>query len=617
MAGNVWEWVRDRYAADYYATSPPTDPPGPADGLSRVIRGLACTVPVESEVSTQPVLSSARFSSAGMPPTDRLLALAFAGLAVLTRVPFRARLLPTWDAIQFALALREYDVAKHQPHPPGYILYVGLGRAVAVVLRNRDDAFVWIAIAASAVTILALYRLAWVLYGRATAVVATGGLLASPLFWFEGLVGLPYAVEGALATIVTALVWPMLIGSQAAARWSAVALGLAGGVRQSLLLLLFPLWLGAAWRGLGRARPVVVSLAALGLTALAWLGPMLWLAGGPARYVAASRELYESTVRATTLADSRAGWLGNVRGLLQATLMGLGLFLPVSIGVLIEAWRRRRQWGPRAWLFAAWLGPPLTVYTAVHFGQYGYLLTVLPALYLLVARHLVEAAGRQRWRLGIGVTIVLLLHAAIFLGARPVDVPEPGDDAPPLAAWSARLYAVLWAHTADGLREHQLVLRTYVDAIRQDFDPGDTVLVTELGNPRSYPWFRHATYYLPEFTTVHLRLDGFTPGYLISSCLDSMAAHVGPDVPLPPGTRRLVWMVDSWNPAVAQPAGLEARALAYGRWLYRLSVDERGIEYGGYRLAPQARQGCRPAPVTGRAPSGRAGDANQGGSGTS
>ena len=122
---------------------------------------------------------------------------------------------------------------------------------------------------------------------------------------------------------------------------------------------------------------------------------------------------------------------------------------------------------------------------------------------------------------------------------------------------------------------------------------------------------------LPEFTTVHLRLDGFTPGYLISSCLDSMAAHVGPDVPLPPGTRRLVWMVDSWNPAVAQPAGLEARALAYGRWLYRLSVDERGIEYGGYRLAPQARQGCRPAPVTGRAPSGRAGDANQGGSGTS
>jgi formylglycine-generating enzyme required for sulfatase activity len=39
MAGNVWEWVNDRYSSSYYASSPAQNPPGPASGSSRVFRG--------------------------------------------------------------------------------------------------------------------------------------------------------------------------------------------------------------------------------------------------------------------------------------------------------------------------------------------------------------------------------------------------------------------------------------------------------------------------------------------------------------------------------------------------------------------------------------------------
>ena len=63
-----------------------------------------------------------------MPCADWALALTLAALTVATRWPYRARLLPTWDAVQFALALERYDVVRHQTHPPGYILYVALGR---------------------------------------------------------------------------------------------------------------------------------------------------------------------------------------------------------------------------------------------------------------------------------------------------------------------------------------------------------------------------------------------------------------------------------------------------------------------------------------------------------
>jgi len=43
MLGNVLEWVRDWYGADYYQNSPPSDPQGPVGGELRVLRGGSCS----------------------------------------------------------------------------------------------------------------------------------------------------------------------------------------------------------------------------------------------------------------------------------------------------------------------------------------------------------------------------------------------------------------------------------------------------------------------------------------------------------------------------------------------------------------------------------------------
>ena len=533
------------------------------------------------------------------PHGDLAVALGLAVVTLLSRWPYRARMLYNWDAVQFALALHEFDIAKHQPHPPGYLLYVALGRLLNASLGDPTLAYVALAMLFSAGTTFVLYSLARRLYDRPTALIAASLLAVSPLFWFYGSVGLTYAGEAFAASVVAWFAYGALTGHVSSLYWGALALGLTGGMRQSVLLLLLPLWLGSALLGIRSRRRVAIAGAILLATVLAWLLPMLWLTGGPAAYVGASTQLYGSMLLPTSvLGGSLEITLAQARYLLESTLVGLG---PLGLVALaLPAYARRMGWSRPEWFLLGWIVPPIIFYMLIHFGQAGYVLTFLPALVILLSRVLawVVAAGSERlrrpnWRWALTTATLLplvLINTGFFVSARPMarEFDNRGGDG---WVWRARdeFHDWIMSRTAAALREHEAVIRTYVETIRAVYDPSDTALVTELGNPRSYPWLRHAMFYMPEYPTYQVQVGAMPLGFYAPQYAATMILTPGARITLPAGMRQLVWFVDHWDPATQPPAGLREVQLPYGRFLYVLPLTRTPVEYAGYTFERAAR----------------------------
>jgi hypothetical protein len=119
---------------------------------------------------------------------------ALAALFLLAHLATLPRTFDDIDAINFSLGVRDFEVAQHQPHPPGYPLYIALGkistplvRAAGIAAPEVRGLAVWSAIGGAALMLL-LFGLWRTLDGSPErAFMAAVLAAATPLFWFTSL----------------------------------------------------------------------------------------------------------------------------------------------------------------------------------------------------------------------------------------------------------------------------------------------------------------------------------------------------------------------------------------------------------------------------------------------
>jgi len=230
------------------------------------------------------------------------IALAAAAAYLAAHLPFLAPSLEDIDSINFALGLRAFNPALHQPHPPGHPVYMALGHvSLAVVERVTSMSSVaaeawslaiWSALGGAAAIVaawflfVALAQRSKPLQGESgVAAWATLLLAVSPLFWMSGsrpmsdMPGLAMAL-GAQALLLMPRARPARLMQ------GALLAGVAVGLRVQDAALTLPLLVLAIVEARD-ARRAWRACAVFTAACLGWGIPLVIASGGVNAYLAA------------------------------------------------------------------------------------------------------------------------------------------------------------------------------------------------------------------------------------------------------------------------------------------------------------------------------------------
>ena len=357
---------------------------------------------------------------------DGYVALLLGIVIALSRVPFMAGRLWEWDSVLYARALEQgFHVDEvlpgMRPHPPGYIFYVAAAGLARLLGLDSDHALVAVSVIASGVAAALVYLLCRRFAGPALSLALAIAFAAAPLVWVHGEVAMPYIL---LAPISTALALLFRDARRAGIRRAVIvsfAFGALGGFRQDLLLFLFPLWLWMLWPAAAGAR--LRAAIAFVTGCVLWLVPSALLSDGLVAYV--TRSVRQLTGVSGVSANAERSIPLNL------VLVGDSLFwggLIVAVVLLVLGLSRalasirgqRLSDDGEAGFFALWLLPALFFYLFVHIGEWGFVLSIVPGMYALVAWLLARFAVQQRAIAAVVLANATLAAALFLAGDHPV-----------------------------------------------------------------------------------------------------------------------------------------------------------------------------------------------------
>ncbi len=297
------------------------------------------------------------------------------------------------DSVRYALALDRYDVTLHQPHPPGYALYILFVKPFYWLIGDANLALIVVSIIFSVLALYTVFYLAKRIYGSKVAWVSVLLFITGSLVWFHGQVALNYITDAFFAALFGIYAYDSLKQSKESNLFKAsLALAIGGGFRPTLVIFMLPLWLWIILRRRSVKLFLINSSIILAVT-LAWLIPAVLLSGGIESFWNTVQSLIFNKSGLYSFSAVISGiepmWK-QLNMVVNNLLLNFGLALVFVVLWLISFAVPRLEdikinlTNLSFWTL--WILPPVLFYVLVIFTLSGYILIIIPALAIVIAK---------------------------------------------------------------------------------------------------------------------------------------------------------------------------------------------------------------------------------------
>lgn len=328
------------------------------------------------------------------------------------------------DSVNYLLGLKDYDLSSHQPHFPGYPVYIASGKFFYLLLESPEWSLIILSVISGAVSLYLFMRIAKSAVGFLPSAIVAIALAANPIFFSFSHKIFAEAQAVALLIFAVAILGDPLKASVRNRLFGGVLLGLMLGVRLSY----WPYALFYLFYGLRKsAKPHVFAGAAVGV--LIWLIPQAaviglvelmeygasFTAGHFTDWGGSAFNGQPMTERLSTFALNLAATFGFGGNSLRGSLLFLKLpWLMFCLYAFYDLATRGVK-NKRALLFG---GASLFYLAWAFFGQNAdnirHLLPTLPAFLLLIA----PTAERHKKLAAAAVAFLVMGLAADYTGSK-------------------------------------------------------------------------------------------------------------------------------------------------------------------------------------------------------
>lgn len=338
-------------------------------------------------------------------------------IALLSRVPFFPNFPTSFDALNYMRALEHMDMRLHQPQPPGYPLYILIGRIFLWVSGDPHRALLYLSAVGSVLAAWALYTLGSRLYGKRTGALAAIFLFTAQAVWYQSELAAPYTLDLLFSIGIALLAWETQHSQRQTSPWLlCILLGLSGAFRPQTMVFLTPLAAFAlskrGWRTLLSGGLLAGAVFAIGFA------PIVFASGGWDGYLAALGHITEIPAWGLAHVDGQARLLRNTAIVLRLTLQAMSepLWLLAAFGVVAGFWQRSAEDGHNGkWKFyLLWLLPAWAIYILLWPGNRGTILVSMAPFYLLAAlgtNYLIRRQVAAGWSVA---AFIVVWHIALF-----------------------------------------------------------------------------------------------------------------------------------------------------------------------------------------------------------